>query len=406
MNKILKSIIIICILVFSSCSDDAQKEEDAHKEAPIIAVKLTPEEHDLIKDLKTFSIDFFRSSCEVCNGNIMLSPLSMYIPLSILANGARRETKNEILNVLGIESDKLDAINKLNAKLMAELPMVDVNADFSLANSLWLNDSYEVLESYVDDIKTKYEANIFTDIFTYKTSERINKWGNEKTKGLISTSISRALDDLYAIACPNALYFKCQWSIPFDKEKTKPGIFFNIDESLSIVEMMNGNKIPGKYTEIGYMRAVTLYLGNMGYQFTLLLPKDGYNLPEAISNFTEDDLTYIGQNSYAYDININLPQFSIESKVDGIPILGNMGIENGLESGDFSGIFKKENIGLTHIEQSVSFSIDEGKPSTIENRYHDYNPMFIDITFDHPFAFFIREITTSTIVFAGKVEKF
>lgn len=136
------------------------------------------------------------------DGNVMVSPVSLSRPLSILATGAKGQTKEQIEDVLGTSKDaSLDSIADLDEKWR------DIET-FDSADSLWLNEMFSPKESFIDDTKRDFDAQVFErDFSSFGTVGEINSWVNEHTKGMIP-GILDSLDsaDFSGISDTDPLY--------------------------------------------------------------------------------------------------------------------------------------------------------------------------------------------------------
>ena len=56
--------------------------------------------------------------------------------------------------------------------------------ELNVANALWVNDSFEVYPEYADIVNIHYDSII--DSFNSSSSDKINKWANDSTRGKIS----------------------------------------------------------------------------------------------------------------------------------------------------------------------------------------------------------------------------
>ena len=79
--------------------------------------------------------------------------------------------------------------------------------ELNVANALWVNDSFKVHPEYADIVNIHYDSII--DSFNSSSSDKINKWANDSTRG----KISKIVDDGYylihnfGIIITNAIYF-------------------------------------------------------------------------------------------------------------------------------------------------------------------------------------------------------
>ena len=84
----------------ASCSSD----EPAGNDKPFVICP-TPVGRNIVEAQNNFSCDFFRlASAKAEEPNMVISPLSLSMALSMVANGAEGETLSEILTTLGLSS--------------------------------------------------------------------------------------------------------------------------------------------------------------------------------------------------------------------------------------------------------------------------------------------------------------
>ncbi len=132
--------------------------------------------------------------------NIIYSPLSLKYALSMLEQGAIGETQTQIQNILyNYKTNKYE-----NTK------------NISFANALFIKDNFIVKEEYINNLITKYNAEVIKDSF--KTPKFINSWVNNKTLGLINNPFNDiSQEDLILI---NALAIDMEWNNKFLKENS------------------------------------------------------------------------------------------------------------------------------------------------------------------------------------------
>lgn len=80
--------------------------------------------------------------------NILLSPLSIYLALSMLANGAEGDTLSQIENALGLTLQELNSYCYYIINSMKDREKSTLNS----SNSLWINKDYnvEVNDDYLE----------------------------------------------------------------------------------------------------------------------------------------------------------------------------------------------------------------------------------------------------------------
>jgi len=127
--------------------------------------------------------------------NLIISPLSIFQALSLTANGAKRDTLSEILDLL--EASSLEDLNKMNYKILS------IIKDFStidIANGVM--SKFTPLAEFVEEAE-KYLALVEP----LKSAEQVNNWCSNKTHGKIN-NVLPYLDPSIVMIILNAVYFK------------------------------------------------------------------------------------------------------------------------------------------------------------------------------------------------------
>ena len=139
--------------------------------------------------------DFAFMKIENKKSNMIYSPLSIKYALAMLADGASGESKEQITKVIGDYNPKA-YINSNNR---------------SLANAMFINDDIAdaVKDTYIDTLKTKYNANVVFDPFA--SSKNIDKWVSDKTLGIIDKAPFDVSDDINYVLM-NALAIDMNWN--------------------------------------------------------------------------------------------------------------------------------------------------------------------------------------------------
>ena len=106
--------------------------------------------------------------------NLIISPLSIFQALSLTANGAKKDTLSEMLDLL--EASSLEDLNKMNYEILSivkDFSTIDIaNAVMSKFNPL--DDFVEVAEKYLALVEP------------LKSVEQVNNWCSNKTHGKIN----------------------------------------------------------------------------------------------------------------------------------------------------------------------------------------------------------------------------
>lgn len=124
----LMGIIIIGVFIFFSCVETLTGPDPARGELPR---NLTVSEIKVISADHRFSYELFRRSVNSESGeNVVISPLSVSMALSMVLNGAENETYVSMRNALKFEDITLDEINEGYQSITDLLVNLDMQVDF------------------------------------------------------------------------------------------------------------------------------------------------------------------------------------------------------------------------------------------------------------------------------------
>jgi serpin B len=336
--------------------------------------------------------------------NIMISPLSISIALTMTYNGAVGETQRAMASVLEIESLGIETVNRSNATLRNSLENTDPKVEIAIANSIWSRQGVDFNPIFLDRNRELFEAEIRSLNFNDpQAPEIINSWVDTNTNGKINQIVQR-IDPATLIFLINAIYFKGSWQKEFDKSATRDGIFHLSDGRQKRVKMMYRK---GAYPHFRgeNFEAVRLPYGEGRVSMYIFLPNRDSNLNDVIEQLNAENWsTWMSQfQESTDDSELILPRFKLEYEVrlnDTLTALG-MGIAFGTGA-DFSGmgtqLFISEVRHKTIIE--VNEEGTEAAAVTVVVGQESAPPIF---RVDRPFLFAIHDERTQTILFMGTV---
>lgn len=406
--KTYKFLIVAAGLLFGACSNDSDDMGSNERKE----IELSRAESGIVsmQNGTAFSmLEYFNENSEV--DNFMVSPLSMQFALGMLANGADGNTFAELEKALGEGS--LSELNSLNSKLLAELPKADKRTTVELANSIWLDRSFNVYPEYSKSLTDFYRAESRSvDLPTTEAMNEINRWASAKTKGLVPQLLQRPLPSDAVVALINALYFKGEWAYAFKSNLTTKQKFTNCDGTTSFVETMRRDYTNLKYLHTDKYELASLDYGNKTYSMTIVLPARDSSLDEALEMLDNNAWSEYKGQPYERECNIRLPKFNIETRFDLIPYLRYMGVNDAFDDSkaDFSLMTSKE-IFIGIVNQVTNIMVDEkgteAAAVTIVGGFDAAAPgvKTIDFFVDRPFAFIIDEQSTGAILFMGRVNR-
>lgn len=157
-----------------------------------------------------------------------------------------------------------------------------------------------------------------------EVKRKFKKWIDEKTKGVIKNADIEVNQDTEMILA-STIYFKGQWLFSFNA--TERIDFEGLEtpvEAMRIRKKYHSgtfDNLPAKWAAIPY---------NSTEALVIVLPNERENLDELIANMTGSEMTEIIDDLAGYPtsnwLNITIPKFKIESKIDLKEPLKKMGI--------------------------------------------------------------------------------
>lgn len=349
--------------------------------------------------------------------NYMYSPLSIKMALSLAANGASGDTRDEILNSLG--TDDTESFNKLSKDLIYRYSQTE-NLKLSIANSIWINKD-NTDQNFSDTYRAL--AQEYYNAEVRKVSDRdavkeINSWVNDKTNGKIPSVIDNS--DFWA-SIVNAIYFKGAWQKEFSPHATQKGYFTFADGTVGQVDFMNKTAWMSVYVsdditvaELPYQNRFDnissdgSYLGSDVYSdldvSMYLVMADETAKPEKIvSDAISTELlksTYTG---------FSMPKFKIEYQTGLNDILMSMGIKSAFDPqrADFKDMFDNGNMFVTDTIHKTYISVDEkgteaAAVTALAMAGSALPPEPLVVSFNKPFYFVIRDNTSGESLFIGR----
>jgi len=407
-NNILKPAVVfsfIIPLMFMSCS----KDPDETFPVDPVPINLTADQVSLIESENSFAFDIFNKVLENSgeSENIIISPLSISFALSMTLNGANGATRDAMLEALRVNGIIPEIINNSYKNLSEALLSVDKRVLISIANSVWTENKFVVKKPFTDILTGFYNAESKSfDINDPLVPEQMNTWIESKTNGLIKNMIDQ-LNDNTVMLLINAIYFKGKWESQFDKKNTVQKSFYKPDGVTSEVPMMKQISDFKIFTGEGFILAEFPY-GQGNFVMDVILPDD--------DNGLERIIPLINDNSYKVWLNqmgkretdLTFPRFKYGYKKKLKDILTTMGMGIAFtDDADFSNISDIDLLINDVTHQAFIETNEEGTEAAaatiVDIGLTSMPPAPVVFNIDHAFLYIIRETTTNSILFMGRV---
>ncbi len=403
-------------------SEDVQDQIEPIREIDIDTSTLPSgtkplETYTMTNELTDFSFDLFRNlNQQHPQQNLSFSPVSLNMALAVIYSGAMADTREEISGLTGFAQDADEFHNNWfhYFSSFAQLE-TDTLVDFNLANRVFVEQTYPVLDAYKDNVET-YHGGAFeqTDFIgdALQAEERINAWAAENTRDRIRNLIPRGtLDHLTRLVLANAIYIKSDWRHPFEEENNIQKEFHDISGQPRTIEFMSQrqNRIP--YLELEDRKVIQLPYTSPHLSLMIILP-DETNVRD-ISSYIPDAEKYsqMVDNFILQEVYMEIPKFKIESQFSLSGQLKQMGMEKAFDTrANFSGIGGQRDLFISAILQKVFFEIDEkGSEAAAATAIIVTTTALIpdieepkEFIADRPFIFILKENQFNTPLFVGQ----
>jgi serpin B len=255
-------------------------------------------------------------------------------------NGARGETQKGILQGLSLpDYGGLAPTNLSYANLLADLAdNKALGVDLKIANAIWGNQSVTFRQEFLDTNSRSFKAQVTSaDFSAPSTLDAINQWASDSTEKLIPTILD-SISPNHIMFLLNAVYFKGEWNVKFDKSLTQEEVFHAPTGSVKSHLMQRSGDM--FYQEGTNFQAVKLAFGeSKRINLYVYLPNDGVSVDDFVDGMTEATITDLANLQWESKGTLFLPRFQLEYDVELNDTLKKLGMDTAFGSGaDFSGM--------------------------------------------------------------------
>ncbi len=234
--------------------------------------------------------------------NLLTSPLSATLALTMTYAGAQGTTKSEMASALHFPAGAGNSIfagqnalsQALNGRAAAALrnatleasrsgQAAPVSSDFQLqvVSSVWGEQTYTWEPPFLDTLAANYGTGVFLQDFRHAFEPArvaINQWVSATTDDKINDLLPEsALDADTRMVLVNAIHMKLPWATAFEQAATASADFERLDGSAVSASFMH-RTAPLAYADDGQAQIVSLPLSNSELALVVSLPHPGVAL--------------------------------------------------------------------------------------------------------------------------------
>jgi serpin B len=287
-------------------------------------------------------------------GNLVFSPYSANVVLTMTALGAQGNTRaemNEVLRLRGVEWHPPQPVPgelparfypdpeiareyaALAGSVMKQPEKAKRRQELSVANSLWMQKGRPWRASYLATARDDFRAGLFDVDFARNpdaAAGRINRWVEKETRDRIQNLIGDGtLTPETRLVLANAIYFKALWESEFKKSDTTDLDFTRFDGSKVQAPLMYQKGDFNLREEDGVQVLRMPYDGGACALY-VILPTKHDSLPELERKLDRDALerwTAVRAKSTKEEVRVWLPRFKFTVPVELSAALQRMGMK-------------------------------------------------------------------------------
>ena len=165
--------------------------------------------NEVFESIKRITEELLKSS-----GNTVAAPVAIYSALIMLAGITAENSKNQIMNVLGLDEMGLSEVSTALRMLVTSKHDSVVS---SMSASLWINDLLNFDEERILKMSKKYQTSSFAgEMGSMDMNQAITDWIAETTGGFLTGEVSAETTVDTLIEILSTVYFCSKWDHEFD----------------------------------------------------------------------------------------------------------------------------------------------------------------------------------------------
>jgi len=345
-------------------------------------------------------------------GNVLLSPMSAHIDLSMLELGAGGATAHEVAAAL--QTSGLSPIGQAAAwnGVLQSLIGGESAGELNLANSIWVRLGLQVEASFLrEEAETFGNQTYQADFETNEAEQAINAWVSQETAGRIKQLYKPGqLSKTTEVVLANALHFHAAWQkgLLADASVADEPFYLSSGGSVSVPMVVDSEATLLIDQAPGY-DAVQLPYTNGRYAALLLEPTRG-SVSSLLQALTAAGLSSIIGSLRSLPVDFSMPKLALSANQSLEVPLSAMGMAQTFYSADFApmlGPLGAVNQAVGGVQQAVTLDVNRWGTDAAAATGISVIPTLVrreaTIAFDHPYLFLLRDTKTGTILFSSVV---
>ncbi len=359
------------------------------------------------------------------SGNLAVSPGSAWVALAMTHAGARTQTEAEMRRVLQMPADTAATPAAAGALLATWNDAARTTYTLRVVNRLFGATGARLEAPFLALTQNTFRAPLEPVDFAANPEAaraHINQWVAQQTQDRIRNLLPpTSIDGDTRLVLTNAVYLLAKWLSPFTRETTYDEAFHGPGGANTPVPTMHQLE-PLRLAELADVQVLEMPYegGDLAMTFVLPRAQDGLAAIEA----RLDDATlasWIGAGETT-PVAVSLPKFTIDPP-EPLPLaedLAAMGMPTAFDrnAADFTGMANppdpRQRLFISKVFHKAFVKVDEQGTEAAAATAVIMAPLGaapapgprpMVFRADHPFLFFLRDLRSGVILFAGRVER-
>lgn len=346
-------------------------------------------------------------------GNVVVSPASIAIALSMVEPGAVDQGSAQLRELLRIDDPAAHhaAMNALEQSLESRTPADTGDGDpgeltLRIANAAFLQAGYPFEPDYLDAVGRFY-GSVLNEVDFAEDAEA----AREDINGFVADATEDRIPELIppdvltpdtVLALVNALYLNASWATTFEEGETVDGPFTLEDGGEVTVPLMHGSS-DGSAAGDGWVGATKAYVGGLAAQF--VLPDEGRfdeiaaDLPDVFEELSAGQL----------GAELVVPRFETRYQVGLTEPLQALGLVAPFEPGQLLGIADDDTLRVSDVIHETFLAMDEqgteaaAATAVLAEATGLPSGEPVPVVLDRPFLFRLVDQQTGATLFLGRI---
>lgn len=327
--------------------------------ANIVTTMATPP--NLSNSISQFATDLYTTVIAGQTSNIVLSPISAQIVLTLTSMGAKGVTASQMLNGLRLSGSK----EVIAGQMQQLIKPLQNSTSLKVANNIFIMENYTVKSTFEAVAKQKFYSDIQSVNFAENVAAAalINTWVAKETDNKITDLLSAdSLDQSTRMVLVNAIYFKGVWQQQFQEKSTAKAPFYTSTSTSVQVQMMHV-QAKFRYGKFSNLNANCIELpykdGNLS--MLIILPNSRTGLAKLETDLKSVNIVELSKTMSSTEVVLSVPKFQIDFQISLVDALSKLGMSVMFSgSANFGALLNsKEPMHVSDVVQKAFIEVNE-----------------------------------------------